>query len=87
MKIYVIRRKDFATYYQFQSAVVVANNPTEARYIHPDGNPNPGWWNLRGPRIRSWVHPDAVLVEEIGTALPNGSQSPYVVVAQYQGAR
>lgn len=85
MKIYRISRKDIATYYQYHSAVVVANNPEEARYTHPDGNPNGQWWGLRGPRIRSWVQPKDVLVEEIGTANPSPQNFPYVVTAKYQG--
>lgn len=85
MNIYKISRKDFANYYQWAGAVVVANSADEARFIHPDGNPNPGWWNLRGPRLRGWVHPKDVLVELIGTTPPVTNNLPYVVLGSYRG--
>jgi len=87
MKIYRLSRTDLASYYMYSGAVVAANSPDEARFVHPDGDPRPNWWNLRGPRLRSWVHPNDVLVEEIGVVNPPNANFPYVILSSYQGFR
>lgn len=55
---------DYDTY---DSAVVVAESENAARLIHPDGTSTKGDWG--GSLFDSWVHPDSVRVQLIGTCI------------------
>lgn len=70
MNLYLIQRPNGANHDEYDSAVVVAASPKEARRIHPNGNetalPDGG-----STHFSSWVDPRNVIVELIGTANPH----------------
>lgn len=72
----------------YDSAVVIAPSTEDARLMHPKGDfcrwHVDGWYVCIGaPRYpdRTWAPPEHVLVELIGTALPDSR--PEVVLASF----
>lgn len=91
MKIYLLTQTGNSGYDTYDSCVVVARSPEEARLMHPrgdrawdghiwaytDGTPSSAWASEAG-----WAwHPDNVTVEEIGVTLAH--TAPKVVCASF----
>jgi flavodoxin len=84
MKLYCITPKSGCNGYDvYDSAVVIAKSPQDARKIHPNGDPN---WNGKtvsasGSHDGSWVNEDNVEVEYLGQAKKDADRG--VVVASF----
>ena len=61
MKLYLIVRPDNGGYDTYDSAVVCASSPLDARHVHPTGRDWLRW-------DETWVSPDRVKVIYIGRA-------------------
>jgi hypothetical protein len=91
MKIYLLTQNQNRGWDTYDSCVVVASSPEEARLMHPEGErvwDGREWIYANGtdPSLqylrKDWAyHPDNVTFEEIGTA--NGGDRPRVVCASY----
>ena len=86
LNLYMLKLDKNIGYDMYDSAVVVAASPEEARYIHPDKQAR--WSQKEGEWIngyfssnRCWGRPDEVSVELIGTALSGETRS--VVVSSF----
>jgi hypothetical protein len=60
MKLFKIWQTENNGYETYDSAIVAAKSKTDAANIHPDTYPN--------PNHHTWVSPDKVFVEYLGTA-------------------
>jgi hypothetical protein len=75
MKLYLISQNENNGYDTYDSAVVAAKDEEDASHIHPSGT---GWDNDWG----SWVSPEGVQVECLGTAKP-GTKAGTVICASF----
>jgi hypothetical protein len=82
-KLYKIWQEKNNYWDTYDSAVVCANNPIEARHIHPNGHEIKNWWKDDNEYESDWAHPDDVQVEFIGTAW--ATLDIGVVLASFKG--
>ena len=87
-KLYKISQEVNNNYDTYDSAIVVADTPEEARHIHPhehlnDLEDSEMWWEKR--LIRSWAYPEDVKVVEIGLFVsnPSSDKEPRVICASF----
>lgn len=80
MNIYLISQNENENYDTYDSAVVVAENEADAKYIHPYFEAEGEWWKNHW-RLHEWCVPARVTVRLIGTALPIAARG--VVCASY----
>jgi len=70
MNLYLITRTDCVDYDEYDSAVVCAESEAHARDIHPDGGCRISERMEPAPKYGTWIAPELVKVELIGTAEP-----------------
>lgn len=89
MKIYLLTQSHNRGFDTYDSCVVVASSPNEARLMHPRGDRiwNGREWAYTDGTVllwaseAGWTHPDNVAVEEIGVTLAD--TAPKVVCASF----
>jgi hypothetical protein len=74
MKLWLIaqsKNNDYDNYDTYSSAVVAAETEDEARHTFPHSNVKGEWWKEDTTAFSEWTHPNNVIVNLVGEALPN----------------
>lgn len=89
MNLYHIERKDEGDYDTYSDAVVVAENATEAKSIHPRidyGDKRVKHIPLKNNEWRDWPNdPDMVFVTEIGVASSQYTEETVICASFHAG--
>ena len=84
MNLYLIKQDTNNDYDTYDSAIVVATSEEEARTIHPAGH---RWisetesWNTDWRVPYSWVYPENVTVQLIGTATTDAKAGDVILAS------
>jgi len=82
MNIYHLSQEENEGWDTFSDCVVVAENETEARNVHPGAGYEPEWWTQKRFQHGTWAtKPENIRVVCIGTA--NADQERDVVCASF----